>query len=89
VTAIVERWYTEEQYTAAKEAHELAWQESDKPFTEPGTPSDRMVCLSTVINCHVLIVSRERHQMLASSFSGPLYPSPAAPIARFDTPPLL
>ena len=43
VTAIVERWYTEEQYIAAKEAHELAWQDSDKPFAEPETPSDRSV----------------------------------------------
>ncbi|KAI0254730.1 hypothetical protein BJV78DRAFT_1279837 [Lactifluus subvellereus] len=42
VTAIVERWYTEEQHTAAKEAHELAWQDFDKPFAEPETPSDRI-----------------------------------------------
>lgn len=47
MTAIVERWYTEEQYMTAKEAHDLAWQDSDKPFTEPETPSDRMVRLST------------------------------------------
>ncbi|KAH9965892.1 hypothetical protein BC827DRAFT_1153339 [Russula dissimulans] len=39
VTAIVERWYTEEQYMAAKEAHELAWQDSDKSFAEPETPA--------------------------------------------------
>ncbi|KAH8999069.1 hypothetical protein EDB92DRAFT_924280 [Lactarius akahatsu] len=42
VTAIVERWYTEEQYTAAKEAHELAWQDSDKSSVEPEMPNDRV-----------------------------------------------
>jgi len=47
VTAIVERWYTEEQYLAAKDAHELAWQDSDKPLAEPETPSDRTVRLLT------------------------------------------
>ena len=47
VTAIIERWYTEEQYLAAKEAHELAWQDSDKPFVEPDTPGDRTVRLLT------------------------------------------
>jgi hypothetical protein len=47
VTAIVERWYTEEQYTAAKGAHELAWQDLDKPFSEPETQGDRMVRLPT------------------------------------------
>ncbi|KAI0005053.1 hypothetical protein BJV74DRAFT_806649 [Russula compacta] len=41
VTAIIERWYTEEQYLAAREAHELAWQDSDKSFVEPDTPGDR------------------------------------------------
>lgn len=43
VTAIVERWYTGEQYTAAKEAHELAWQDSDKSSAEPETPIDSVV----------------------------------------------
>jgi hypothetical protein len=47
VTAIVERWYSEEQYLAAKDAHELAWQDSDRPLTEPETPSDRTVRLLT------------------------------------------
>ncbi|KAH9077131.1 hypothetical protein EDB83DRAFT_2311728 [Lactarius deliciosus] len=42
VTAIVERWYTEEQYSAAKEAHELAWQDSDKSSAEPEMPNDRV-----------------------------------------------
>ncbi|KAH9035293.1 hypothetical protein EDB84DRAFT_40591 [Lactarius hengduanensis] len=42
VTAIVERWHTEEQYTAAKEAHELAWQDSDKSSVEPETPNDHV-----------------------------------------------
>lgn len=42
VTAIVERWYTEEQYTAAKEAQELAWQDSDKSSAEPEMPNDRV-----------------------------------------------
>jgi hypothetical protein len=46
VTAIVERWYTEGQYTAAKEAQELAWQGSDKSFAEPETLKDRIVRLS-------------------------------------------
>ncbi|KAI9513357.1 hypothetical protein F5148DRAFT_1279066 [Russula earlei] len=43
VTAIVERWYSEEQYVAAKDAHELAWQDPDKSLAEPETPSDRTV----------------------------------------------
>jgi hypothetical protein len=30
---------------AAKEAHELAWQDSDKSFTESETPGDRPVRL--------------------------------------------
>ena len=46
MTAIVERWYTEEQHMAAKEAHELAWQDSDKSFAESETPGDRLVRLS-------------------------------------------
>jgi hypothetical protein len=32
---------------AAKEAHELAWQDSDRSFAEPDTPADRTVRLST------------------------------------------
>jgi hypothetical protein len=48
VTAIVERWYTEEQYTVAKGAHELAWQDSDKSFAEGETPGDRSVRLPTL-----------------------------------------
>lgn len=47
MTAIVERWYTEEQCTAAKEAHELAWQDSDKSFAESETSGDRLVRLPT------------------------------------------
>jgi hypothetical protein len=31
---------------AAKEAHELAWQDSDKSFAESETPGDRLVSLS-------------------------------------------
>jgi len=56
VTAIVERWYTEEQYLAAKDAQELAWQDSDKPLAEPETPSDRTVRLNIVTGCHFLIL---------------------------------
>jgi hypothetical protein len=49
VTAIVERWYTEEQYTGAKEAHELAWQDSDKSSAEPEMPNDRVVRIDVAI----------------------------------------
>ncbi|KAN0132648.1 hypothetical protein V8E53_009664 [Lactarius tabidus] len=42
VTAIVERWYNEDEYMAAKEAHELAWQDSDKSSAEPEMPTDRV-----------------------------------------------
>jgi hypothetical protein len=45
VTAIVERWYNEEQYATAKGAHELAWQDSDRSFAEGETPGDRSVRL--------------------------------------------
>lgn len=54
VTAIVERWYTEEQYTAAKEAHELAWQDSDKSSAEPEMPNDRVVRIDIAI---IIIIS--------------------------------
>lgn len=53
MTAIVERWYTEEQYTAAKEAHELAWQDSDKSSAEPEMPNDRVVR----INVAMIVIS--------------------------------
>ena len=43
MTAIVERWYNEDQYLAAKEAHELAWQDSDKSSAEPEIPNDHVV----------------------------------------------
>ncbi|KAI0307127.1 hypothetical protein B0F90DRAFT_1813930 [Multifurca ochricompacta] len=43
VTAIIERWYTEEQHAAAKEARELAWQDADKSSSvELETSSDRI-----------------------------------------------
>ena len=49
VTAIVERWYTEEQYAEAKDAHELAWQDSDKSSAEPEIPSDRVVRIDAAV----------------------------------------
>ena len=49
MTAIVERWYTEEQYSGAKEAHELAWQDSDKSSVEPEIPNDRVVRIVVAI----------------------------------------
>lgn len=40
ILAIVEKWYTEDEYKAAKERRELAWQDSSNYSTEPGTPLD-------------------------------------------------
>lgn len=51
MTAIVERWYNEDQYMAAEEAHELAWQDSDKSSAEPEIPNDHIVriMMTTII----------------------------------------
>ncbi len=52
MTAIVERWYTEEQYTGAKEAHELAWQDSEKSSAEPEMSNDRVVSINVA---HIIL----------------------------------
>ncbi|THH16925.1 hypothetical protein EW146_g3790 [Bondarzewia mesenterica] len=40
VMAIVEKWYTEDEYQEAKERRELAWQDSPKVSAEPETPHE-------------------------------------------------
>jgi hypothetical protein len=85
VTAIVERWYNEDEYMAAKEAHELAWQDSDKSSAEPEMPTDRVVRVKIVI---VIIffpnrAGRELHRMPASNFCGLPLPTLAVPFAKF------
>ena len=84
VTAIVERWYNEDEYMAAKEAHELAWQDSDKSSAEPEMPHDRIVRVKiALIIIFFLTAGRELHRMLASNFSGPRLPTLAVPFAKF------
>ncbi|KAI0068671.1 hypothetical protein BV25DRAFT_1986254 [Artomyces pyxidatus] len=46
VTAIVERWYNEDEYREAKARHELAWQDSNNPSAEPETPVDSPLSLT-------------------------------------------
>lgn len=42
IDVIVEKWFTQEEYSAAKEAGEFSWQ--DSPATsEPGTPTRKKV----------------------------------------------
>ena len=83
MTAIVERWYNEDQYLAAKEAHELAWQDSDKSSAEPEIPNDHVVRIKICSIYHFLTAGRELHRMLASNFSGLPHLTLAAPLARF------
>ncbi len=40
VDVYVEMWLSEEEYQAAKERHELAWQDAPPTPPEPQTPGD-------------------------------------------------